>query len=56
MERLGIDDVDIGAGLAVAEAIDGLGEGGGLVVMGEEAEEDGRHRWSVLTYQSRVTP
>src|SRR5260370_883603 len=43
-------------GLAVAEAFDGLGEGGGLVVVGEETEEDGRHRWSVLTYQSRVTP
>jgi len=36
--------MDIGAGPAVAESFDGMGAGGGLVVVGEEAEEDGRHR------------
>jgi hypothetical protein len=37
--------VDIGAGFIAAQRINGGGEGGGLIVVGEEAEEGGfRHR------------
>jgi hypothetical protein len=38
-KRRRVGAVDIGAGHALAQRVDGGGEGGGFVVVGEEAEE-----------------